>query len=758
MSTIIQLRRDSATNWTNNNPTLRAGEVGVDLTTGKIKVGDGSTAWTTLTYFTGDLSSLGSLAYLSAAPAGTLTGTTLSSTVVSSSLTSVGTLTNLTVTNTITGSVSGNAGTVTDGVYTTDTGTVTNTMLAGSISNAKLSNSSITVNGTSISLGGSQTVTAAAGTLTGTTLNSTVVNSSLTSVGTLTSLAVHGSSTLDNSNISTDGLGNITAVSFIGNGASLTGITNTQISGLGTMSTQNANSVDITGGSITGLSTPTGGSDAATKSYVDNATTNLSIRDSVTAATTADLGSITYNNGSSGVGATITQVVDSDNDGSSFITDTISLSLNQRVLVKNQTNAYENGLYTVTTVGLAPDSDNPEGIAWVLTRSSDYNSSSNIMNGTYTVVEQGAVYAGTFWINTTSGTITVGTTSLSFTELSVAPQTVTFIGDVTGTGAGTISLTLDTVNTNTGSFGSSTSIPSFDVNAKGLITAAGSHAVVAPAGTLTGTTLASNVLNSSLTSVGTLADLTVTNTITGSVSGNAGTVSTISGLITQGSNITITGSGTSGSPYNISSTASATTLSELTDVVDDSTNWVLLVSGAVPANVVDSSAQYSTGFGINALLALTTGPYNTGLGANALTVDTSGGFNTGVGALSLYRCTTGGNNAALGTFSMASLTTGTNNVAVGMQSGNGITTGSDNVFVGFSTDNGVDATLSTGSGNVVVGSSSYTSGDDSNEIIIGYNIVGQGSNTAAIGNSSVTDVYLGGGTAELHCYIDGGLA
>ena len=87
-------------------------------------------------------------------------------------------------------SIDGNAGTVTNGVYTTDTGTVTNTMLAGSIANNKLANSSITVNGTAIALGASGTVTAAAGTLTGTTLNSTVVTSSLTSVGTLTNLAI----------------------------------------------------------------------------------------------------------------------------------------------------------------------------------------------------------------------------------------------------------------------------------------------------------------------------------------------------------------------------------------------------------------------------------------------------------------------------------------------------------------------------------------------------------------------------------------
>jgi hypothetical protein len=77
-------------------------------------------------------------------------------------------------------------------------------------------------------------------------------------------------------------------------------------------------------------------------------------------------------------------------------------------------------------------------------------------------------------------------------------------GDGTASGPGSAVFTLATVNSNVGSFGSSTAIPSFTVNAKGLITAASSNPVIAPAGTLTGSTLASNVLNSSLTSVGTI--------------------------------------------------------------------------------------------------------------------------------------------------------------------------------------------------------------------------------------------------------------
>ena len=55
MASIIQIRRDTASNWTSANPTLAQGELGIETDTLKVKAGDGTTAWTSASYFTGEL-------------------------------------------------------------------------------------------------------------------------------------------------------------------------------------------------------------------------------------------------------------------------------------------------------------------------------------------------------------------------------------------------------------------------------------------------------------------------------------------------------------------------------------------------------------------------------------------------------------------------------------------------------------------------------------------------------------------------------
>jgi len=150
-------------------------------------------------------------------------------------------------------------------------------------------------------------------------------------------------------------------------------------------------------------------------------------------------------------------------------------------------------------------------------------------------------------------------------------------GDATTSGS---ALTLATVNSNVGSFGTSTAIPSFTVNAKGLLTAASTNVVIAPAGTLTGTTLASNVVSSSLTSVGTITSGTWTGTTIAIANGGTGQT-TASAAFSALSPITTTG--------DMIYSSSGTTNSRL---AIGSSGQVLTVSGGVPSWQAPTSGTF----------------------------------------------------------------------------------------------------------------------------------------------------------------------
>ena len=150
----------------------------------------------------------------------------------------------------------------------------------------------------------------------------------------------------------------------------------------------------------------------ATKEYVDEVATGLDVKDSVRMGTTANL-SATYNNGVSGVGATLT------NSGSqaALSLDGINAAQGDRVLVKNQTNLEENGIYTVTTVG--DGSTN-----WVLTRATDADENAELTGGAFCFVESGTDNADNGYVFTHAGQPTMGTTDLPVSQFSGAGQII----------------------------------------------------------------------------------------------------------------------------------------------------------------------------------------------------------------------------------------------------------------------------------------------------------------------------------------------
>lgn len=158
---------------------------------------------------------------------------------------------------------------------------------------------------------------------------------------------------------------------------------------------------------LTGIS-----SALATQSYVDGVATGLDIKDSVRIASTAN---ITLNN---------LQTIDG-----------VALAADDRVLVKNQTDTSNNGIYLVV-----------DGGAW--TRASDFDSSLNVTGCVFTFVEEGTDNSDTGWVLSTNNPITLGTTALTFTQFSNAGVITAGTGLIkTGT-----TLSIDsTVTTLTGS-------------------------------------------------------------------------------------------------------------------------------------------------------------------------------------------------------------------------------------------------------------------------------------------------------------------
>ena len=245
---------------------------------------------------------------------------------------------------------------VSSGAVTIKTGGVTSGQLAGSIANSKLANDGITIGSTDTSLG--DTITALAG------MTEIAVDNITLNANTISTTNSNGDMVL-----APNGTGSVTVPSGY-----------TSRAGFGSDSLVN-------------------------KSYVDSVANGLDVKASVRVATTANL-SGTYDNGA----GTITA-----GSNGAISVDGVTLVVNDRVLVKDQSTAAQNGFYKVTTVGSG-------SAAFVLTRTPDADAASELTAGAFTFTEEGTANADNGYVLSTNGAITLGTTGITFEQLSGAGQ------------------------------------------------------------------------------------------------------------------------------------------------------------------------------------------------------------------------------------------------------------------------------------------------------------------------------------------------
>ena len=173
--------------------------------------------------------------------------------------------------------------------------------------------------------------------------------------------------------------------------------------GLGTIATQNANSVSLTGGSITGLGDPSSSSEAATKNYVDTLVAGLRTR------------------AVAKVGSTANVTIASELENGDSI-DGVTLATGDRVLLKNQSTASQNGLYIVVASGAA-------------SRDTEFDTIEELA-GQLILISEGSANADDLYLCTTDASATLGSSAISYTQVFPSSGgTVTSVG-VADSGSG----------------------------------------------------------------------------------------------------------------------------------------------------------------------------------------------------------------------------------------------------------------------------------------------------------------------------------
>ena len=196
---------------------------------------------------------------------------------------------------------------------------------------------------------------------------------------------------------------------------------------------------------------------------------------------------------------------------------------------------------------------------------------------------------------------------------------------------------------------------------------------------------------------------------------------------------------------HVSSTLNNTSVG--VDAFEDNTTGTGNVAVGAAAMRFNTTGDSNVAVGREALQDNIDGSGNTALGDTSLPNNTSGWDNVSVGRNAMLSSTTGNNNTVLGANALTGATTAGSNTAVGYSALNFTTAGS-NVAVGaeagrFIADGVTAATDIENS--VLVGAQAYPqAAADVNAIVVGYQAIGQGSNTAVWGNTSITDHYMSG--------------
>jgi len=256
-----------------------------------------------------------------------------------------------------------------------------------------------------------------------------------------------------------------------GTGATTASGARTNLSAAASGANTDITSIALTTGTIS--TAPSASTDIVNKSYADSIATGINFHAACNLATTAALPANTYNNGTSGVGATLTATANA-----ALVVDSVTVTSGQRILVKNEATGANNGVYTVTQVGSG-------ALPYILTRATDYDTSGTGTNeidiGDLLLVISGTTNANTSWVQQTPLPITVGTTSIVFIQFA-AIQTYT-----AGTGLTLATNQFSIANTGTaGTYGSASQVPVFVTNAQGQVTSVTNTAIAIAGSAVTG--------------------------------------------------------------------------------------------------------------------------------------------------------------------------------------------------------------------------------------------------------------------------------